>query len=119
MLAKVVRIAEWVLWLGVVALLPITSLPVLHNIFGSAMVAPPSAILLLGLVLIFLLPAVAHGGYLPAQAKPLLAFCVLALISSLASFGLTFPLFHESNITRQILEGCLTMNHFKGMYGRT
>ena len=106
---KLTRSLEWVLWLGVIALLPITSLPQVSRLFGGSMVAPPSAVLLLGLVMIYLIPAWVRGKALPRQSLPLLGFGLVALCASLSSYFIDFPMFREVGFTRNMLKAGLTL----------
>ena len=106
---KLTRALEWGLWLGVAALLPITSLPQVSRLFGGSMVAPPSAVLLLGLVVIYLVPAWIKGAALPRQSLPLFGFAMIALAASLGAYFLDFPMFREANFTRNMLKAGLTL----------
>jgi len=103
------RVAE-VSWVLLLALLPLTSLPLMSALAGgSAMVMPPSGAALLLLVLVWLLPALARRLTLPPQSKPLLLFVGAALLSSLAAYFLLFPLFRDVNFTKQMLLAGLTL----------
>lgn len=61
--------------------LPLTSLPLLTNIFGS-MTGPFSAIPLAFLILIWLLPYLINKGKLPSETLPLIYFTIIAAIIS-------------------------------------
>ena len=67
--------------------LPFTSVPLLTNIFGS-MTGPLSAIPLVILMLIWLLPYLLRRGSLPSEILPLLYFSLIALIISGGAFFL-------------------------------
>lgn len=109
MRAEIVNRINGFLWLGLVALLPVTSLPLARALFGSSMVAPPSTFFLLGLVILFLLPALLRGAALPPQSKPLLGFAMVAIVASLAAVFLSFPIFREVNFVRHMLEALVTL----------
>ncbi len=102
------RTPEYV-WILLLALLPLTSLPLMSKLVGSAMVMPPSGVALLALVLIWLLPALFRRMALPPQVKPLLLFAGAAALSSLAAYFVNFPLFRDINFTRHMLEAALTL----------
>lgn len=109
MWAKALDRAGWALWLALIGLLPLTSLPLMRLFFGSAMVAPPSSLPLLGLALLYLVPTLLQGGRLPSQSKPLLAFCAIALLASLLSYAIPFPIFLQNERLRGMLEAALTL----------
>ena len=69
-----------------VALLPITSMPLVVNLVGSNAVAAPSGLLLLALVFLWLIPYLLHGGSFPLQTIPFLLFCLAAVASTALSF---------------------------------
>jgi hypothetical protein len=102
------RVAEYS-WVLLLVLLPLTSLPLMSALAGSAMVMPPSGAALFILVLVWLLPALVRRRTLPPQSKPLLVFAGAAVISSLAAYFLLFPLFRDINFTRHMLEAGLTL----------
>ncbi|GIV63572.1 MAG: hypothetical protein KatS3mg045_0911 [Bellilinea sp.] len=97
------------LWAGLILLLPITSLPLLSKAAGGSMVAPAS-VLPLGLLLLIFVPLnFPRLRQIPAAVLPLLAFLLLALLSSALSFFIEFPLFREANRMRNMLSGLLTL----------
>ncbi len=109
MLRRALNRAPEFVWVLLLALLPLTSLPLMSKLVGSAMVMPPSGVILLVLVLIWLLPALFRRMALPPQAKPLLLFAGAAVLSSLAAYFVNFPLFRDANFTRHMLEAGLTL----------
>lgn len=102
------RVSEFS-WVLLLLLLPLTSLPLMGKLVGSAMVMPPSGVVLFVLVVVWLLPGLARRMALPPQSKPLLLFVGVAVLSSLLAFLLPFPLFRDVNFTRHTLEAGLTL----------
>jgi len=102
------RVPE-ITWVLLLALLPITSLPLLSKVAGASMVMPPSGVLLLILVVIWLLPALARRMTLPPQVSPLFVFAGVALVSSLLAYFQPFPAFRDENFTIHMLEAGLTL----------
>src|SRR5450759_3917514 len=102
------RVSEFS-WVLLLLLLPLTSLPLMSKLVGSAMVMPPSGALLFVLVVIWLLPGLARRMTLPPQSKPLLLFVGVALLSSLLAYLLPIPLFRDVSFTRHTLEAGLTL----------
>ncbi len=103
---SVITNASWGL---LVALLPITSLPLLSRVMGGTDVAPVSALFLAILVVIWLIPAILRGKTLPLQTVPLLVFFCLALISSSLAFFLPLPNFKNVPLLANELPNILTL----------
>ena len=74
---------NWILWVGSLLALPVTSFPIIANLFGGSNVAPLSLVFLLVLVFTFILPQVIKTGRLPAQITPLLLFFLAARLRNL------------------------------------
>ncbi|MFN2302926.1 MAG: hypothetical protein ACK2TV_04260 [Anaerolineales bacterium] len=87
MKTKAYQISCTILFGLVLVGLPITSLPLVAQIFGS-MVAPFSAIPLAILILIWLIPYLLKGGRLPNEILPILYFALFAIIISAGAFFL-------------------------------
>ncbi|HZU86508.1 MAG TPA: hypothetical protein VFF78_03425 [Anaerolineaceae bacterium] len=96
-------------WLLLFLLLPITSLPLLSSLIGSSMVAAPSIVILLFLVLFWMLPALWKGAGIPPQAKPILIFAAIALLACLLSLFFYLPAFKQTNSWINMLEGVITL----------
>lgn len=109
MLQRLFSRADTAAWALLIILLPVTSLPLLSRLAGGTMVAPPSVLLAILLVVGWLLPAAWRGLRLPGAVLPLLAFAACALIVSLAAFFLPLPVFRDVPIWRSELEGFLTL----------
>lgn len=87
MKSKIYRISCTILFGLVLVGLPVTSLPLLAQIFGS-MVAPFSVIPLLILIVIWLMPYFLQKGRLPNEILPMLYFALFAVIISAGAFFL-------------------------------
>lgn len=74
-----------------IALLPITSFPLLSKLMGGTTVAPPTILLIFLLMAAWAPVYLLRGGKLPAESKPFLVFIVVALIATLAGIFLPFP----------------------------
>lgn len=84
---RIYRISCTILFGLVLVGLPVTSLPILAQIFGS-MVAPFSAIPLAILIIIWLMPYLFQKGKLPNEILPILYFTLFAVIISAGAFFL-------------------------------
>src|SRR5574340_67832 len=102
------RLTRW-LWAGAMLVLPISSFPAISRLFGVQSVAPLSVIFLLVLLLLWFLPYLWKGGSIPRAALPLLAFVLIALIASFASFFIPMPVFRESSRWGAILQHPITL----------
>ena len=109
MLRRALNIVLEIFWALMLALMPITSLPLLSRLAGSAMVMPPSVVPLLGLALLWLAPQLARRRALPPQAGPLLAFSGVALLSSLLAFYIPFPPFRNASYAGHMLQAGITL----------
>ncbi len=102
------RFPAWA-WALLVILLPITSMPLVVSLVHSNAVAAPSGLILLALLLAWFLPSVLRGAALPRQSLPLLAFALVAVLSTLLSVFLLIPPYKEQSIARNGIEGLLTL----------
>ncbi len=113
-----VRSLSWMNWLSAivsllllaaVALMPLTSLPLLSRLMGGTLVAPPSVILV-GLALVCYLPVIlARKVLLPNELIPLAAFVFVALVSSLLSFFSTLPEYKNLSVYKETAQAVLTL----------
>ena len=91
-LNRLLRKAGGGLWLAMVALLPITSMPLVVRLVHSDAVGSPSILLLAALMLIWFVPFLWKRGKLPRQSTPLLAFVLVAVAATvLANFKMIPP----------------------------
>lgn len=97
------------LWILLILLLPITSLPLLLKLLGGETVNPASALPLFALFIFWFLPHVLRNGSLPVEVSPLMGFIVAAVISSAAAFFLNMPPFKGQTIVSREVPGLLTI----------
>ncbi len=102
---RIIPAAWWLLFI----LLPITSLPLISRLTGSSMVAAPSILILLFLVLFWMLPAIWKGAGIPPQAKALLAFAGVSLLACMLSLFIELPAFKAVSNLKNMLEGVITL----------
>ena len=98
-----------VLWGTLLFLLPITSLPILSKLAHGTIVAPPSAVLALLLISVWLIPYILQKGSLPAETLPFLVFIFVALIASAGAYFIYIPSFKTNSITKEMVESVLTL----------
>jgi O-antigen ligase len=96
-------------WLLLVALLPITSMPLVTLLFGSSGVAAPAGVILLFFVLAWWVPFLLNKGRIPRQSLPLIGFVFTAVISCAGAFFLAIPPFKDASIPLNELKGLLTL----------
>ena len=109
MIKRVWQTMPWWVWVCLILLLPITSMPWIVNLVGSDSVAAPSGIALAVLVLIWLVPYVWKRGQFTPQAIPLLGFALVALIATaLASFLPIMP-YKDVSFIKNELKDVLTL----------
>jgi O-antigen ligase len=93
---------SWYLWLLLLVTIPVTSSPLIARFSGGETpVSPLSIYPLLGLLLLWFVPYLLRGGKLPAISWPLLAFFLLALLSTAIAITLpVLPFKGQTPITR-------------------
>ncbi len=106
---KLFEKSTWFVWLVLVAVLPITSMPLVAKLFHSSSVAP-AALLFLVILLVAWLPVYLwQKGTFPFQTKVALAFFSAALISSVAGFFLALPAYKDQGLLGSVIEGVATL----------
>ena len=101
------RVIDYI-WLGLVAFLPVTSLPLVAKIVRSSSVAPASLIFLGLLILLWLPVYLKKDGKFPFQAKIVFIFLLVAMISTALSFLYLVPIYKDNNLIRAVFEGVAT-----------
>ena len=90
-----------VLWAMGIILLPVTSLPLLVRISGASTVAPPSNLIFLALVLLWLTPYLLTKNRIPVELRLFLIFVAVVILTWLAAFFLPVPPFKgQSMLTK-------------------
>jgi O-antigen ligase len=116
MITRFYRQGETWLWILLLLLLPITSLPLLSKAAGGTMVAPASAIPLLLILVFYTLPRLLGGAALPRQVLPLLGFLLAALLATAVGLWLETPLFRQVDRLRNALSALVTLFVGIGFY---
>jgi O-Antigen ligase len=106
---RFLRSSETIAWSLAVLLLPLTSVPFLAKIAGASTVAPISALPLLLLVLIWLVPYLLRGGGLPRQSLPLLVFFLVATAAAAAAFFIDVPPYRGKSLVSQEIPALATL----------
>ncbi len=92
-LKKISRVS----WIIMIALLPISSMPLVAKLLGSDSVASPAILFMLVLLVIWFLPRVFRGERFSNHILPLLFFCLVALIATALSLFYHMPAFKGIN----------------------
>ncbi len=96
-------------WLVLLFLLPITSMPLVARLLGSDTVASPSIIFLAFLLLFWFIPYLVRRGELTSLSIPLLFFIVCAILSTLAAVFIEIPTFKEFSVLRGNFQSIITL----------
>ena len=104
----VYRKAIAILWVLVLIGLPLTSFPILTRLTG-AIVAPFSAIPIVLLLIIWLVPYLIERGQLPAEIVPLVYFILIALILSAMAYFLNGTYARGRDFFHQSLNAFLSL----------
>ncbi len=98
-----------IFWFFLIFLLPFTSLPVASKLLGSTMVAAPSIIFLLPLLVIQLIKLLRTKFLLNPIIKPLGLFLIIAIISTLFAFWKPIPIQKDFSVFSNVVEGAATL----------
>ena len=101
--------AVWILWLCLVAALPITSFPIFAKLLHTSSVAPASGIFVLLLAVVWLPVYIFKNGRFPFQLKPALLFFMFALLTIGLAFLRYIPDYKNASMIKAALEGVATL----------
>lgn len=101
--------AVWILWLCLVAALPITSFPIFAKLLHTSSVAPASGIFVLLLAVLWLPVYIFKNGRFPFQLKPALLFFMFALLTIGLAFFRYIPDYKNASMINAALEGVATL----------
>ena len=97
-------------WLALVALLPITSVPVIVRLVRSNSVAAPSGLVLAALAVVWLLPYFLWGeGRISRLSLPLIGFVVVAGVATVLAVFVSIPAFRETSILARDIQALVTL----------
>jgi O-antigen ligase len=108
MIRKYQRIIDYI-WLALVAVLPITSLPGVAKLLHTSAVAPASLIFLFLLTVFWLPVYLKRSGVFPFPTKIALVFLVCAFLSTFLSFFYTLPAYKDNGLFSAVAEGFATL----------
>ncbi len=80
-------------WFALIAVLPISSMPLVARALSSDSVASPAIIFLIILTVIWLLPSIFKGRKFSGSIFPLFLFCLVAIIGTVLSLFYRMPAF--------------------------
>jgi len=105
-----------VCWTLLLLCLPFTSFPALAKLFHGASVAPLSIVFLGILALIFFLPRFIKTRSIPKQSLPIFVFFLVAALATALVVLIPFESFRNASVSRNALEGLLTVALGIGFY---
>jgi len=105
-----------VCWALLLLCLPFTSFPALAKLFHGASVAPLSIVFLGILALIFFLPRFIKTRSIPKQSLPIFVFFLVAALATALAVLIPFESFRNASVSRNALEGLLTVALGIGFY---
>jgi O-antigen ligase len=95
--------------LAAVLSLPVTSLPLLSELMGGTVVAPPTVVFVaLGLAISLPLALIKRHAW-PGEIIALVVFVLVAVVSSLASFFAGLPVYKAVSLYREVLQAILSL----------
>jgi O-antigen ligase len=102
-------LVSWILWVLILLLLPITSMPFVRDLLHTSVVAGPSVLALACLIPSGILPYVLKGGSFPRTILPLIGFGFACLFSISISVFLQTPTFKDAGTFRPALSAFITL----------
>jgi len=102
-------LGQWVAWIGLVLLLPITSLPLLVRITGADSVAAPSGVFLFLLVIGWLPVYLIRRGRLSRTLLPLIWLIIVALFTIGVSAFREIPPFKDISPVKSQIQALITL----------
>ena len=100
---------SWLLWLCLIAVLPITSFPLFAKVLHTSAVAPASGMFLILLAVFWLPIFILKDGRFPFQVKSALLFFFISLLSIAAAFFRYIPDFKNHSLVNPAVEGIATL----------
>lgn len=97
------------IWVLLVAVLPITSMPLIVKFVGSSSVAAPAGVLAVILLIFGVLPMLYKKPVLPGQVRLFLLFALLTVFSTLFSLFIVPPAYKESVSWKSALTSLLPL----------
>jgi len=101
--------ATEILWIIMIATLPITSMPLVARLLGSNTVAAPAIIFVFFLTILWFIPYLFKRGRLVEESIPLLIFVIIALVSTLLANFRMIPPYKDVNYFSNSAEAFVTL----------
>ncbi|HAF62761.1 MAG TPA: hypothetical protein DCK95_10620 [Anaerolineaceae bacterium] len=98
-----------ILWVVLIASLPLTSVQLLARLFGSDAVASPAILVVFFMVVIWLFPYLLQGGKLVGSSIPLFLFGMVAVIATLLSYFQVIPAYKGIDNINSTVEAVITL----------
>ena len=114
--SRLLEVAGSLVMAATVIFLPITSLPVLSRLMDRTLVAPPSAVLVALIALVWLPVFMYRGGLIPRESAAVWAFFYVALISAGLAFFRVYPSYKGFTIVRSETSALMTLGMAAAFY---
>jgi O-antigen ligase len=102
------KIAD-ILWIIMIALLPISSMPLIARLLGSDTVAAPSIIVVFFLMVIWFIPYILRRGKMIKEGIPLLVFVIVALAATVLANFKVIPAYKDIPYLSNSIEAFVTL----------
>ena len=106
---EIVRKLSQVLWIILIASLPLTSVQLLARLFRSDAVASPAILVVFIMVVVWLIPYAIKNGKFVKESIPLFLFTAVAVITTLLSFFHVIPAYKGIGNVINMLEAVITL----------
>jgi len=102
------KIAD-VLWIIMIAVLPITSMPLIARLLGSDTVAAPAIVVVFFLMIIWFVPYIFRRGRMVKESIPLFVFVIIALAATVLSNFRIIPAYKGITYLSNSIEAFVTL----------
>jgi len=113
---RILKVTFPAAWVFLIALLPITSLPLMIRLVRSDMVGSPAALPLVWLFALWFVPYLLRRGAIPRVSLPLIGLAVVAIIASAGAYFIDIPRFKDISIFDRELRSAFTLCVGLGFY---
>ncbi len=105
----ILRMLPHVLWIILIASLPLTSVQLLARLFGSDAVASPAILVVFIMVVVWLIPHVMKKGKFVKESIPLFLFMVVAVVTTVLSSFHVIPAYKGIANISSMVEAVITL----------
>lgn len=109
MIQPITKKIQQIVWYAMIAVLPITSMPIISRLLGADSVASPAIILLICFVLLWIINRIYEPIWVSRNVLILALFCVFAVITTILSVFYDLPLYKNFTSIKPGITALITL----------